>query len=217
MSENLESGEASPERIRPIKLAHFVLRTARPKEMVDWYQKVLEADVVFRSPQIAFLTYDDEHHRIAIAHMPGLLDRPGFMACVEHIAFTYASLGDLAATYRRLSGLGIEPTWCINHGPTTSMYFTDPDGNHIELQVDNFPDAEQLAAFFRESDFAENPIGVDFDPGEFCDRVEAGESHEELVRWKPTGPRGADSIPEAYLGRVHSLLARVAAGLGVGR
>ncbi len=201
-------------RVRPIKLAHFVLRTARPKEMVAWYRRVLEADVVFQSPQITFLTYDDEHHRIAIAHMPGLLDRPGFMACVEHIAFTYASLGDLAHTYRRLAREGIEPVWCINHGPTTSMYYADPDGNHIELQVDNFPDAEALAAFFREADFRQNPIGVDFDPKEFCARVDGGESHEELVRWRPTGPRGAETVPEAYLGRVHSFLARLAAGLG---
>ena len=58
---------------------------------------------------------------------------------LEHVAFTYASLGDLLDTYERLRELGITPYWSINHGPTTSLYYRDPDGNGIELQIDSFP------------------------------------------------------------------------------
>ena len=49
-------------------------------------------------------------------------------------------------TYARLKGDGIEPYWCINHGPTTSLYYKDPDGNQIELQVDNFPTPRRRTA-----------------------------------------------------------------------
>ena len=42
------------------------------------------------------------------------------------------------SSYARLKGLGIEPDACVNHGVTTSLYYADPDGNQVELQVDNF-------------------------------------------------------------------------------
>ena len=51
----------------PTKLAHVVYMTRRFEEMIGWYQKVFEAEVQYQNPAIAFLTYDDEHHRFAIA------------------------------------------------------------------------------------------------------------------------------------------------------
>ena len=111
---------------------------------------MLGAEVVHADGVLAFLTYDDEHHRIAIARIPGLEDQPPLAAGTDHVAFTHADLGDLLYTYARLKSEGIEPYWCINHGPTTSMYYKDPDGNSIELQVDNFPTAEETNRWMRE-------------------------------------------------------------------
>ena len=53
----------------PAKLAHVVYMTRRFEEMLDWYQKVFEARVQYQNPALAFLTYDDEHHRFAFANM----------------------------------------------------------------------------------------------------------------------------------------------------
>ncbi|MDG2332638.1 MAG: VOC family protein [Myxococcota bacterium] len=197
-------------RIAPVKLAHVVMRTSRYRKMVDWYKEVLEAESTYDNPMITFLTYDEEHHRIAIANMPALLPRPRFMAGVEHVAFTYPTLGDLLATFRRLAGVGIEPYWCINHGGTTSMYYADPDGNQVELQVDNFERAEDLNEFLYGPAFQTNQIGVDFDPLDLSRRHEAGESHAQLVRWIEIAPRGPETIPTAHLGRLHGLLVRIA-------
>ena len=83
-------------------------------------------------------------------------------------AFTYSTLGDLIGTYKRLQAMGIRPTVTIDHGPTTSMYYTDPDGNNIELQVDNFETAEEAQEFFESDAFAKNPVGVLFDPDELA-------------------------------------------------
>lgn len=58
----------------------------------------------------------------------------------------------------------MQPVWSINHGPTTSLYYLDPEGVKVELQVDNFESAGELDAWFRAGDFATNPIGVEFDP-----------------------------------------------------
>jgi catechol-2,3-dioxygenase len=168
--------------VTPIRFAHVVYRTGRFDEMRRWYETVLGARVVMGNPMIAFLTYDDEHHRIALLHVPGAPNRSPEAAGVEHVAYTYSSLDDLVATYERLKAAGITPYWTINHGPTTSMYYRDPDGNQVELQVDNFPDVESLNAWMRSDAFAKNPIGVEYDPDELARNVRAGVPHAELVR-----------------------------------
>ena len=62
------------------------------------------------------------------------------------------------------------------------MYYRDPDGNQVELQVDNFPTAAELDAWFRSGAFAKNPIGVSFDPDELARKVHAGVPNAELIR-----------------------------------
>jgi catechol-2,3-dioxygenase len=176
--------------VKPRQLAHVVRRTSRFEEMVRWYCTVLGAEVVHSDGMLAFLTYDEEHHRIAIAGIPGLEEQPAMAAGTDHIAFSYADLGDLLHTYRRLQAAGIAPYWCINHGPTTSMYYKDPDGNRVELQVDNLPTVDAIDAWMRSGAFAANPIGVIFDPEELVARYEAGEAIETLTA-RPPLPEGA--------------------------
>ena len=178
------SGEVSP-----AKLAHFVLVTQDMPRLRDWYVTVLQGRVVYEDPVLCFITYDDEHHRIAIGALPGVQAREsGLRVGLHHTAFTYGDFGDLLYTYRRLKERGIRPYWTINHGPTTSMYYRDPDGNRVELQVDNFETAEEANDFMRRN-FAENPIGILFDPEELMRRYEAGASLEEL-RARPQLPPG---------------------------
>ncbi len=166
----------------PIRFAHAVFRTGRFDEMRRWYETVLGAHVVHANPMIAFLTYDDEHHRIALVNTPGAEPRPQDTAGLEHIAYTYATLGDLLGTYERLKSVGITPYWTINHGPTTSLYYRDPDGNQVELQIDNFPNVEDLNAWMRSNAFAKNPIGIPFDADDLLRRFKSGVPIEELVQ-----------------------------------
>lgn len=168
-------------KIAPVKFAHVVLRTARFDKMVTWYKTVLEAEIVLANPMIAFLTYDDEHHRIAIANMPGLHSRQPQTAGLEHFAYTYETLDDLLATYERLAASGIEPYWCVNHGPTLSFYYRDPDANQIELQIDVFADAQGANDWLAGSDFETNFIGVKFDAEELIRRYRDGEPRDKLL------------------------------------
>ncbi len=202
-------------KIAPLKFAHIVFRTGRYTAMTDWYKTVLEAEVMYGNDFITFLTYDDEHHRVAIAKAPGLLPKLRTQSGMDHMAYTFASLSDLLATYKRIKALGICPYWCINHGGTTSLYYKDPDNNHVELQIDNFTTVEEANTFLDGPAFTENPIGEDFDPDELLARLEAGESQRELTSWHNTGPRGPETVPIAYLGRVQGTLIRVAAKFGL--
>ncbi|HLI79582.1 MAG TPA: VOC family protein [Candidatus Binataceae bacterium] len=183
MSGNSTNGGSK--RIVPSKFAHAVLRTNHFKQMVDWYKTVLQADIVFENQMLAFMTYDDEHHRLAIAGFPGIVDRTPHSAGLDHLAYTYANLGDLVATYERLKAAGITPVVPINHGLTLSMYYRDPDGNKVELQIDNFATVEELKGFFRSNDFSKNPIGVSFDPDELARQYHAGVPEAELKKYRP--------------------------------
>ena len=173
--------------VSPIRLAHVVLRTSKFHELLAWYRLVLNATTAFESETIAFLAYDDEHHRIAFINVPGLAPQPDGISGVHHVAFTYASLRDLLDNYARLRDLGIMPAWPINHGPTTSLYYVDPDGNQLEFQVDNYDTVEEAGEYFFTKDFASNPIGVDFDPESLVKAYESGASEAELLR-RPDGP-----------------------------
>lgn len=197
-ADTTESGQIAGAKgggiISPTRLAHFVLRTSRFDELVHWYKIVLGAKPAFENELLSFLSYDEEHHRVAILRVPDLAEQAEGVAGVHHCAFTYASLGDLMGTYARLRDLDIKPVFVINHGPTTSLYYADPDGNQIELQADNYDTVEEATQFFYSPAFAENPIGVEFDPEDLLRRLRAGEPEEDLRRRPDIGKRGLADI-----------------------
>lgn len=167
--------------IRPAKFAHVVLRTRKLKEAVEWYGSVLGMEVVFGNDFASFLTYDEEHHRLALLMTPQEELAPPGAVGMDHVAYTFNKFGDLMQTYKRLKGIGILPVWCINHGPTTSLYYQDPDGNRVELQFDNFSTQEELKDFMTSGAFDANPIGVEFDPDRLLERYQNGDEIEELI------------------------------------
>lgn len=193
LTESAQTSE-SAQIISPVRLAHIVLRSSRFHELLDWYKLLLNAHIVYESEGIAFLAYDEEHHRIAVINVPNLADQPFGVAGVHHYAFTYENLPILLSNYERLKERGVEPLWCTNHGPTTSIYYGDPDGNQVELQVDNYDTVEEAGEFFFSDQFDVNPIGVDFDPAELIARLKAGEE-ERAIKLRPaSGPRGVEDI-----------------------
>ncbi|MEP0068309.1 VOC family protein [Pyruvatibacter sp.] len=211
-NKSLQLPETAQQRgkIAPAYLAHIVFKTPNFKKMIEWWCTVLEAKPSMANESLAFLTFDEEHHRIAIINVPALLPLPKFVRGLDHVAFTYRNLSDLLATHQRLQAEGITPVWCTNHGPTTSIYYADPDGNKAELQVENFDTAEDMLRWAEGPDFVDNPIGVDFDPSELLVRLQAGEPEVSLKHRPSDGQRKLSSVPVKVLGRVHKLLAGLA-------
>ena len=202
------------EIIKPVKLAHFVVKTKKYAEMVAWYQTVLGMEVTHASPQATFLYFDDEHHRMAILNIPGLLPNWRGAAGVDHVAFTFDSVDSLLATYERLKGLGILPIWPVNHGATLSFYYQDPDGNVVELQVDVFASREETNAFLGDGRFAINPIGIDVEPEDLLARWKGGATHEALTAWPEVVEPRRVPPPDAYLGRIASTLLKLTSLFG---
>ena len=108
------------------------------------------------------------------------LDRPGLVG-VDHVAYTLESIADLFGNYDYLKGKGIVPYWCIHHGDTVSMYYADPDGNQMEFQVETFEAQKLTPSDPNPTARPNNPIGVEFDPDYWLERLRAGAPDTELL------------------------------------
>ena len=180
------------------RLAHIVLVTARLPALRDWYATVLGARVVYENPGLCFMTFDDEHHRLALVSPPGapLVERTPLTVGMHHSAYTFDSLADLLAHYGKLKAAGIEPLTPIQHGVTTSLYYRDPDGNLVELQRDNFAHPDLATAYMMGPEFAADPIGPAFDPQLMAEALASGTPEPVLATraWALAGPALPDPM-----------------------
>lgn len=158
--------------------------------MRNWYLEVLDAHVVFENDMLSFMTFDEEHHRLALVQLPRPVPRTSMTVGLAHSAYTFGSLDSLLAKYEALKKVGIEPHVPVQHGLTTSLYYRDPDGNMVELQIDNMPPAE-ATAFMRGPEYGFDPIGPSFDPDTMLAALRGGTPEAELITrsWAMTCPQ----------------------------
>jgi catechol 2,3-dioxygenase len=178
------------------KFHHVNLKTTRLQEMIDWYSTVVGSQVLFQNPMGAWMSNDEANHRIALTAFPGFTDDPekDTRTGLHHTAFEYGSFEQLNASYLRLKAAGIVPDFCLDHGMTFSYYYRDPDGNHIELQVDNFGDWSKSSEWMRSSsEFRNDPLGKFVDPDRVADAFAAGEPFDRIHARAMAG----DLAPEA--------------------
>jgi len=169
---------------RPEKLSHLVFRTSRLDEMVEWYVATTHSRIAFRSPKACFMSFDDEHHRLGFIAVPNLGEQTETRAGLEHVGFSFATLDELLEAYVELRERGFAPTSCTNHGPTTSFYYADPDGNHVELLYDNFEDAADAQRFVESEAFRKNPMGLRFDPEQLLHAAKSGVPLSRLTAYE---------------------------------
>lgn len=165
-----QSGYATTPKPRPItvpKLHHATFMTVDVDAMVRWYELVCGLQPVFYAEHAAWLTNDEANHRIALLKLPGLkvpVDKP-HTAGLHHTAFEYATFDQWLDNYVRLRDNGILPAICLHHGMTLSMYYVDPDGNGVEIQVDAFGNwGASKEWMWASQEFAEDQLGPQFDP-----------------------------------------------------
>ncbi|TEA18777.1 Biphenyl-2,3-diol 1,2-dioxygenase 2 [Colletotrichum sidae] len=163
----------------PIEIAHIGLRTRSPERMIDFYQRLVGAKVVLANDSISVLAWDQEHHRLALLHDKTAVPKQENAAGFDHVALKFASVKDLVQVYRAGKEAGIMPKFCLNHGVSTSLYYSDPDGNKIEMLIEAYDNADEVQKHMKNLDPA-NVKAVRLDPEELLRRVDAGESNESL-------------------------------------
>ena len=162
---------------------HVNLKTTRLQEMIDFYDTLVGVEVTYQFEGGAWLSNDAANHRIALLAFPNFVDDPDkdTRTGMHHSAFEYESFEELNSSYLRLKEEEITPALCLDHGMTLSYYYADPDGNHVELQVDCFGDWAKSKEWMRSSpEFEANPIGVFVDPDRIAGDHLAGMSFAEI-------------------------------------
>lgn len=162
---------------------HTTFTTMHLDEMVEFYEKVAGLTPVYYGEEAAWLSNDDANHRIALLAFPDLKapEDKGHTAGLHHTAFEYPDFDSWILNYKRLKRFDIEPFVCLDHGMTMSMYYQDPEGNGVEIQVDAFGDwTKSTTWMYYSAEFGENPIGHHFDPQKVLEAYEAGATKDEI-------------------------------------
>jgi catechol-2,3-dioxygenase len=186
MKDSNPTSEKAAENVKTaFYISHYGIRAKNLPEMVKWYSTVFRAKIQYENEFLAFMTFDKEHHRLVIFEDASTVDKPEGAAGIDHVGYGVAGFADLVGTYERLKTEGIVPFLPLNHVFTTSLYYHDPDGNEVELSVDNFPTKEQCGAFVKSDKMAEiarPPFGYAFDADELAGLYHKGVSDERLAR-----------------------------------
>jgi catechol 2,3-dioxygenase len=126
-----------PAPIRP-QLGHCGIYVRDVGKMVDFYTRVVGLVLSDRGMgrgggELAFLTGSSAHH-----HQFVLVSgrAPQGVTTVNQLSFKVADLDSLKAVWRRAREKGIGEFRRVSHGNALSLYFTDPEGNTIEIYVD---------------------------------------------------------------------------------
>jgi catechol 2,3-dioxygenase len=125
----------------PVSLDHVNIYVRNVERSHRWYTDVLglHTQDTFTAPQsgrlrAVFLAADPDHaHDIALFDVGD--DAPGpqkGQVGLNHVAWKMASLEDLTEMYRRLQAKGI-PITVSDHTISIGVYFSDPDGNGLEV------------------------------------------------------------------------------------
>lgn len=134
-------GAAGHSDIMSTTLAHVVLYVRALEPSVDFYTRAVGLTLVGRifGGRAAVLTGGATHHElllIEVGDAPGPLQ--GRRVGLYHVGWKIGDdLASLRAAYARLQSLGIDIDGSADHTVSQSLYLRDPDGNEVELFVDD--------------------------------------------------------------------------------
>lgn len=124
------------------RIGHVHLKVADLARSVAFYQAALGLEVQqYFGTEAAFLSFDGYHHHLGLntwhsARGP----RPAPNATgLYHTAFLYPDRAALGRALRRAIDAGVRLEGAADHGVSEAVYFSDPDGNGIELYWDRAP------------------------------------------------------------------------------
>jgi catechol 2,3-dioxygenase len=127
--------------VKPLGLDHVNIFVRNVERSHRWYTDVLSLHTqdTFTHPgsgrlRAVFLAADPDHaHDIALFDVgdEAPVQQKGQVG-LNHFAWRMASLDDLKAMHRRLSDLGV-PFSVSDHTISIGIYFSDPDGNGLEV------------------------------------------------------------------------------------
>jgi catechol 2,3-dioxygenase len=130
-----------------MQIGHVHLKIRDLNRSISFYQDYLGLKVTEKlGDGMAFLSGTDRHHEIALQQLGPQAGSPGrFDVGLYHVAFEVPDRESFLALYDKLQndGITVYPT---DHRISWALYFSDPDGNGIEVYLDtrNNPDGTKF-------------------------------------------------------------------------
>ncbi|MFD1342823.1 VOC family protein [Litorisediminicola beolgyonensis] len=120
-------------------IGHVHLKVSDLERSIAFYRDVIGLSLTQRyGAQAAFLSAGGYHHHIGLntwesrGRPPADRRHPGLF----HTAFLFPDRASLGAALQRAIDHGVEIEGAADHGVSEAVYFSDPDGNGIELYRD---------------------------------------------------------------------------------
>jgi catechol 2,3-dioxygenase len=121
------------------ELGHVVIKVRDRNRAEEFYGGLLGLPIVARrdEPPLTFFSLGNHHDLAILAVGEGGPDPAPNSPGLFHVAFRIGdSTEDLAEAKRYLESRGVAIGMMADHTVTKSLYFTDPDGNMIEVYAD---------------------------------------------------------------------------------
>lgn len=182
------------------RMSEIVLKTARFETMRAWYERMLGIEpffVRFAPPEPSWtgamaIAFFRLHVDYPYTQVLGIFEVPGVGAQavqtagdpgMHHMQFRNGSFTELFERYDLLKAAGIVPRRTFNHGPGTSFYYEDPDGNIVELSSSNFEREPDYLAYFDSDVYKKNISGIEIDAAAYIARFRSGVPQAELIKF----------------------------------
>jgi catechol 2,3-dioxygenase len=126
-------------------VGHVVLKVSDAERSLAFYRDVLGLTEVARMPvgdrSMVFLSTGSNHHDIALLEVGPDARRPARSDIgLFHVAFKIGEdLDTLRDAKAHLEASGVDIAMLADHTVSQSIYLDDPDGNQVELFVDDDP------------------------------------------------------------------------------
>ena len=119
-----------------MKLGHVHLKVRSLARALPFYERAFGLRLRERAGRFAFLSGGDAHHELALQEVgdQALIPQPHSVG-LYHVAFEVPDANGLRQAWRTLREMGIEAS-AVDHGISHALYFSDPDGNGLEIYLD---------------------------------------------------------------------------------
>ena len=118
------------------RLSHVGLYVTDVPKMTDFYTRVLGFVVSDRAEdgRITFLSRNpSDHHQVVLVRGR---TTDATVAMVQQVSFNVGTLANVQRAFRKVSEAGCKVIDPRCHGNAWSVYFSDPEGNRIEMFCD---------------------------------------------------------------------------------
>ena len=127
--------------VTPRQLGHLVINVRNLDVSEKFYTELMGLKVTNSNPgkMIFMIANDDISHELALVSVGESALKPeSSYVRLAHMAWQMDSLNDLREIYQLLKHTGTEIKGIGDHGMSLGIYFSDPDGNEIEVYLQRF-------------------------------------------------------------------------------